>query len=69
MDLTGAHPLLRLTLILLAAGVIWWVLRGMLRITARLVKVGCLVLLALVLATLLIDWLSGPAALGGVLGA
>lgn len=69
MDLTSIHPLLRLTLILLTAGVIWWVLRWVLRITARLVKVGCLVLLALVLATLLIDWLTGHAGLGGVLGA
>lgn len=69
MDLTSAHPILRLILILLAAGVIWWVLRWVLRLTARLFKVGCLVVLALVLAALLVDWLAGHSALGGLLGA
>jgi hypothetical protein len=69
MDLASAPPILRLILILLAAGVLWWILRWVLRVAARLFKVGCLALLALVLAVLLVDWLTGHSALGGMLGA
>jgi uncharacterized membrane protein AbrB (regulator of aidB expression) len=59
MQIPDTDTLIKFALILVGVAIGWTLLRGVLKLTARLFKIGCLVLLAVVAVVWLAGWLGG----------
>jgi uncharacterized membrane protein AbrB (regulator of aidB expression) len=57
MQLPDTDTLIKFALILLGVAIGWTLLRGVLKLTARLFKIGCLVLVVVVAGIWLVSWL------------